>query len=59
MEIDQSKSEFDWLVHVKHIDEFGKNLSEWEINFVESMLSKTTATDKQIEIIKRIYDEKC
>ena len=57
--------EFDWKVHVEHIDEFGKGLSDWEINFISDMVHRIMQmepycpSNKQIEIIKRIYDQKC
>ena len=48
-------------VLVEHIDSFGKNLSEWEVGFIANLLDNPPAEykPKQIEIIYRIYDEKC
>ena len=63
-------SEFDSKVLVEHIDTFGKNLSEWEINFIakliddpiflEAMANKDSKTysPKVVKLINRIYDEK-
>jgi len=61
---DETMSEehkFDPQVLVEHIDSFGKKLSEWEVNFIANMMDRPpeTITPKQIEIIERIYDEKC
>ena len=61
----KNNTTFDWKVHVEHIDEFGKNLTDWEINFISDMMDKiareamSNPSDKQIETIKRIYDDKC
>ncbi len=54
-------SVFDPKALVEHIDLFGKRLNEWEINFIANLLDNPpkTYTPKQIEIINRIYDEKC
>ena len=54
-------TEHDPQVLVEHIDSFGKNLSEWEIEFIGDMIDHppTTYSEKQIAIINRIYDEKC
>ena len=48
-------------LYVEHIDLFGKNLSPWEIKFIANLTDNPPAkySDKQIEIIERIYDEKC
>ena len=48
-------------VLVNHIDQFGKGLSEWEVKFIASLIDSPPAaySKKQIEIITRIYDEKC
>ncbi len=48
-------------VLVEHIDTFGKGLSDWEINFIANLLDNPpkTYSAKQVEIINRIYDEKC
>lgn len=53
--------EHDPDVLVEHIDSFGKGLSEWEINFIANLIDSppNNYTPKQIEIINRIYDEKC
>jgi len=47
-------------LYVQHIDTFGKNLSVWEINFIADLLDNPSEryTEKQIDIITRIYDEK-
>lgn len=52
---------FEPEVLVKHIDSFGKNLSEWEVNFIADMLDNPPKeySEKQIKIINRIYDQKC
>lgn len=48
-------------LYVKHIDSFGKNLSDWEKNFIANSLDNPPKvfSPKRIEIITRIYDEKC
>jgi hypothetical protein len=58
---DKKMSNFDPKVLVEHIDSFGKNLNEWEVNFIANLLDipPKVYTPKQIEIINRIYDEKC
>ena len=61
---DETMSEehkFDPQVLVEHIDGFGKKLSEWEVNFIAKLMDHPPEhySDKQIEIIERIYDEKC
>lgn len=52
---------FEPQVLVEHIDSFGKNLSEWEIKFIANLIDNPPRnySEKQIEIINRIYDEKC
>lgn len=54
-------NDFDPKVLVEHIDSFGKHLNEWEISFIANLLDNPPKvyTPKQIEIINRIYDEKC
>ena len=56
-----SEKEFDPAVLVEHIDSFGKHLTEWEINFIASLIDNPPEVykPKVIKIIKRIYDEKC
>jgi hypothetical protein len=46
---------------VQVIDEEGQNLTTWEVNFIASLIDKPPRSYslKQIEIITRIYDEKC
>ena len=46
---------------VEHIDTFGKKLSNWEVNFIGSLIDDPPDeySDKQVEVIERIYDEKC
>jgi hypothetical protein len=46
---------------VQVIDEEGQNLTTWEVNFIASLIDKPPKTYslKQMEIIIRIYDEKC
>lgn len=48
-------------VLVEHIDTFGKNLTEWEIKFIANLIDNPPQfySERQIEIINRIYDEKC
>jgi len=55
------KSDFDPKVLVEHIDAFGKKLSEWEVNFISNLMDHPPKvyTPKVVEIINRIYDEKC
>lgn len=47
---------------VEHIDNYAENLTEWEIEFVESLVRRVQAgnllTDKQREIALRISEEK-
>ena len=54
-------TEFDPKILVEHIDLLGKKLTGWEINFIADMMDNPpeTYSEKQIEIINRIYDEKC
>ena len=44
------------------IDNFGENLTEWEVDFVDDLLKQTDQgrcpTDRQMGIIKRISKEK-
>lgn len=46
---------------IEHIDSFGKGLSDWEITFISNLIDNPPKnySEKQIEIINRIYDEKC
>jgi len=46
---------------ISHIDDFGRNLTEWEIKFIANLIDNPPQeySKKQIEIINRIYDEKC
>jgi len=46
---------------VKHIDQFAKNLSEWEIKFIASLIDDPpeSYSDSQATVINRIYDQKC
>lgn len=55
-------TDFEPQVLVKHIDSFGKGLSDWEVNFIANMIDRPPINGysiKQIKIIERIYDEKC
>jgi len=54
-------TEFDPKTLVEHIDSFGKGLNEWEVNFIADMLDNPPKaySEKQVEIINRIYDQKC
>ena len=54
-------SKFDPHVLVEHIDTFGKKLSEWEVQFISNLIDSPPKvyTSKQVEIINRIYNEKC
>ena len=54
-------SDFDPKVLVEHIDMFGKKLSEWEVKFISNLIDHppTVYTPKVVEIIHRIYNEKC
>ena len=53
--------EFDPKILVKHIDSFGKNLSNLEIKFIADLIDNPPKeySPKVIKIINRIYDEKC
>ena len=55
MEITQKN----FKVHVEHIDEFGKGLTDWEKNFIEDMLDEDSPSDPKIKVVQRIYDQKC
>ncbi len=52
--------EFDPRLLVRHIDDFGKHLSKWEIKFIAGLIDNPpkSLSEKQITIINRIYDEK-
>jgi len=54
-------TDFEPQILVEHIDVFGKKLTEWEINFIANLMDNPPKvySPKQIEIINRIYDEKC
>jgi len=54
-------SKFNPQVLVEHIDDFGKRLTEWEIGFISKLIDNPPRvySEKQIEIIERIYNEKC
>lgn len=53
--------EFDPKVLVEHIDSFAHGLSEWEINFIANIIDNPPEmySEKQAEVINRIYDQKC
>ena len=46
---------------VEHIDIFGKNLTEWEVDFIAKLVDnpEQRVTPKMEVILNRIYDEKC
>lgn len=46
---------------IKAIDAHGEGLTEWEVEFIASFIKYPDRfiSDKQIDIIKRIYREKC
>lgn len=46
---------------VKHIDQFGKKLSPWEVKFIAGLIDSmpNTFSKKQTNVIYRIYDTKC
>jgi len=48
-------------VLIEHIDRFGKSLTPWEIKFIADFIDSPPKyySKKQIEIIERIYKEKC
>ena len=48
-------------VYIEHIDSFGKNLTDWEKGFIANMIDSPPVrfSQKQIDIITCIYDEKC
>lgn len=54
-------ADFDTKTLVEHIDSFGHGLTEWEVNFISSLIDNPpkSYTEKQTEIVQRIYDEKC
>lgn len=43
---------------LQEIDENGKGLTDWEIEFVDSMMRQHTFSTKQIDTIRNIYKEK-
>jgi len=53
--------QFDPKALVEHIDVFGVKLTDWEVGFISNLIDNPpeTYSEKQIEIIDRIYDEKC
>lgn len=53
--------EFAPEILVEHIDSFGKRLTDWEINFIADLIDAPPKeySPKVVEIINRIYDEKC
>ena len=56
-----SKETFELRRIVAEIDELGLNLTHWEIQFISGLIDRSPVfyTQKQIEIIYRIYEEKC
>ena len=54
-------TDFEPEVLVKHIDSFGKGLTEWEVKFISGLIDNPLArySKKQVAIVHRIYDEKC
>ena len=46
---------------VEHIDSFGKGLSQWEIEFIANLIDNPPErySDRQVEVIERIYEQKC
>ena len=46
---------------VKHIDEFGEDLTEWEIDFIADLIDNPPAaySEKQETVIQRIYEQRC
>jgi len=45
---------------IQEIDEEGEDLTEWEIDFIGGFIDDgvTSFTDKQAEIVERIYNER-
>jgi len=54
-------AKFEPQVLVEHIDRFGKGLSQWEKDRIAEWIDNPPKyySKKQIEIIERIYDQKC
>ena len=54
-------SDFEPAVLVKHIDSFGKRLTNWEIKFIADLIDNPPDeySPKVVKIINRIYDQKC
>jgi hypothetical protein len=54
----------DWMIRewIEAVNEGGKGLTQWEISFMESITDqlerKGTLSERQIEILERIYAEK-
>lgn len=48
-------------VLVEHIDSFGHGLTDWEVKFIADLMDNPPRhySEKQLNIIHRIYDEKC
>ena len=46
---------------ISHIDSYGKGLSKWEIGFISNLIDNPPKnySEKVIDIINRIYNEKC
>ena len=45
---------------LQRVDQYGKGLSEWEINFVAGLIDNppSVPSQKQIDILKRIDEQK-
>ena len=47
-----------WEWWIDQIKVHGVNLTTWEEDFIESVEGRERLTDKQIEIVERIYAER-
>ena len=48
------------LEKVKAIDEEGKGLTEWEVNFIAGIIDsfQTVFSPRQAKVVSRIYDQR-
>lgn len=50
------------LLWIHHVNDFGRSLTKWELDFMESITDQFAQfgriSDKQEEILERIYSEK-
>jgi hypothetical protein len=53
----------EWREQVDEIEQLGKGLTNWELQFIESISDQLTGgrplTERQAEVLDKIYTEKC